>query len=215
MISKVKKSFRLIPYGYALKMNLIGGVLVFLLGLAGLCTGSLQAILSASIFMVLGPLVLLQVAGSLLYSGVIAASPRRRVVEIVLGDVLSVIASVIGYATVAGYIYLNQEVIERPAGNMILASICMAICVIYFGVAFKLYAVGSILFFIFVLGGYGLGLLLLEWMEFKISLASASVIGFLIMVFGVVLSSMFRRLLYKRSLSARACGEGLRKAMQS
>lgn len=215
MINEIKKGFRLIPYGYAIKMNLICGVVIMLLGLAALSMDSRNEIFTASIFIILGPLVSLQVAGSHLYSGLVAASPRRRLVDIVLGDVLSVIASLIGYLVIVGYIFLNKGAIEHPAESMILAGVCMAICVIYFGVALKCYLVGSILYFIGVIGGYLVGSVFLEVTEIEFSLAGGSVVSFLIMVLGVVLSSVLRRLLYKRRLSPTACGTGLKKAMQS
>jgi len=214
MINEIKKSFRLIPYGYGVKMNLICGVIFFLIGLAELSTGSQLAVFSASVFIILGPIVCLQLASTLLYSGIVASSPRRRVVEIGLGDAVSAGATLIGYLVVTGYTFLNREMIENPMENLILASICMAVSVIYFGVAFKIYLIGSILYFISIIGAFGLEIAFFEITEIEFSFANASVISFLIVVLGVVLSSVLRRLLYKRRLSPMACGAALRKAMQ-
>lgn len=215
MINEIKKCLRLIPYGYGVKMNLILGLIVFLLGLAELLADSPAITFSASVFVTLGCLACLQITSSLLYSGIVAASPKRRALDIGIGDATAVGASVIGYLTVNGYIFLHRESFERAGENMILASLCMAISVLYFAVAYKIYLVGSILYAIAIFGCYGLVAVFFEVSEVECSMTVALVISVLIMVLGVVLSSLCRRLLYKRRLSPMACGAALRKAMQS
>lgn len=215
MINEIKKCLRLIPYGHGIKMNLILGVIVFLLGLAELHVDSPAVILPASVFVVLGCLACLQITSSLLYSGIVAASPKRRALDIGIGDAVSVGSSLIGYLTVIGYIFLNRENFESAGEDMILASICMAICVIYFAVAYKIYLVGSIIYAITIFGCYGLGIIFFKYTEVECSMTVARVSSFLIMVLGVLLAAVCRRLLYKNRLSAMACGTALRKAMQS
>lgn len=215
MINEIKKCFRLITYGYGIKMNLICGAIVFLVGLVELSIGSYLTVFSASVFIILGPVMCLQLACTLLYSGIVASSPRRRALEIGLGDAVNVGASLIGYLVITGYTFWKKEVMEAPAESLILASICMAITVIYFGVCYKIYLLGSILYFISIIAGYIVAVIFFAITEMKFSVASASVISFLIVAVGVVLSSVLRRLLYKRRLSPMACGAGFRKAMQS
>jgi len=214
MINEIKKSFQLIRYGYGMKMNLIGGILILVIGILLLWTGNQGTALGAILFVFLGPMMCVQTSCTLLCSGMVTASPRKREIEILLSDIISAVSALVGYLTIEIYTLYAKELFWDRFENMVMLCMCVAVSTIYFGFAYKYYLVSSILYAVLVFASYIFGIVFFELTEIEINFAVGSVVGFVIVVIGVVLSSVVKRLAYKKTVSVWACGASLRKAMQ-
>lgn len=218
MMKKIRSGFKLILHGHGVKLNLIGGVLFWLLGGLMLWLPFEGMKLAAILYVMLGPLMLVQVAYTLLYSGIVAASPKRKLIEITIPDWVSVGAVVLSYVIVLISTVINEKTgmvsVQESLESMLHSAGAMALVLIYYGLAYKYYWLGIILFTVTFLAGHIGGIVFFELVDPPLTLLSTSLISLIIVTMGVVLSSLIRRGVYKKALSPMAVGSTLRKALQ-
>lgn len=217
MMKEIKRVFQLILYGHGVKLNLIGGVLFWLLGVFMFWVPFAEMKFAAILYVMLGPLMLVQVAYTLLYSGIVAASPRRKLIEIAIPDWVAVGAVAISYVIVLINTAFNGNMIIQGRDkleSMLLCAGAMALVLIYYGWAYKYYWLSTILFFVTLVVGDMAGIVFFELVDFPLTFLSASLIGLAILAVGLALSSLIRRGVYKKALSPMAVGATLRKALQ-
>lgn len=218
MIAEIKRGIRLIRYGYGVKLNLIGGILLCIIGLVICCVASDSFIMIGVLYMMLGPFMAVQVMYTLLYAGLVGASPRRRGIEILIADWIDIITGFIGYVVfmVATVVRVNMapEQAQNIMQGILLGSVGSAMVFICFGVCYKYYWQSMILFFIVYFMVYGFGMALINIAQVTLNMAWTAGGSLLFIAAGVFLSCVLRRLVYKKSLSPMACGTSLRKAMQ-
>lgn len=218
MITEIKRGMKLIRYGYGTKWNWIGGVLLWLLGIGICCLAHDGFMVIGTLYMMLGPMMVMQVMYSLLYSNLVGASPRRRGIEIIIADWINIISGFIGYLVfmIVAVVRVNgaPEQAQDIMTGVILGSLGAAAAYICFGACYKYYWQSMILFFVVFFFIYGAGMVIMNIMQFTLTMAWTAGFSLVFIAVGVFLSCVLRRLLYKKTLSPTACGTSLRKAMQ-
>lgn len=220
MIAEIKRGIKLIRYGYGVKRNLIGGMLLCILGIGMCCVANDSFIIIGALYMMLGPIMIIQVMYSLLYSNMVGASPRRRGIEILIADWIHILTGAIGYIVfmIVAVVRVNgaPDKAQNIMQGIILASVGIAAVFVCFGACYKYYWQSMILFFIVFFSVYGVGMIIMRAIQlhFTLTMAWTAGVSLAFIAAGVFLSCVLRRLVYKKVLSPTACGTGLRKAMQ-
>ncbi len=218
MMTEIKRGLKLMRYGYGVKQCLVGGILIYLSGILVCCIADDSFIMVGILYMMLGPIMLVQVMYSLLYSGFVGASPRRRGIEILIADGINIITGLMGYLLlmIVAVVRVNnapeqaQDIMEW----IVLGSMGITAVFICFGACYKYYWQSMVLFFIVFFAVYGGGMVFLNLMQITFHMAWTAGISLVLISAGVFLSCVMRRLVYRKSMSPSACGTGLRKAMQ-
>lgn len=96
MIKSFRKQIKLIKYGSNIKSSIAAAALFFLLGLLFLIMDS-EGFVIGSLYIFAGLLMLLQVYNTLLSIGMVTASPKRRMLETWLIDILGLLTGICYY----------------------------------------------------------------------------------------------------------------------
>ncbi|MGN0153902.1 MAG: hypothetical protein ACI4A3_05585 [Lachnospiraceae bacterium] len=210
---------RLVKYGYNLKSSIACAVIFFGVGIL-FCVVEIDMFAMGGLYIVLGPLMLVQIIYTGLMAGMALSSPRRRFIEIQLQDGLQILVGVLGYLLVvliaAIKVYQGHSTLElsKVYGQMVLyTGIMTGVLLVYMGIVYKYFLVSLILF----MGGFSFvytGL----WGEMikithSVNMISGTLLGLLFVLIGEVLSAVMRRILYKKPLNKYAMGMALRKQM--
>lgn len=216
-MAEIKKGIKLIRYGYALKLNSITALFFLVIGVLMLCIGE-SGILLAAIYILLAPTMLIQLESTLLYSGMAAASPERRMLEIYFPDFMTIITGVLGcMITIGGSLFWankRPESAESCTGTMLVSSIVVAIMLIYFGAAYKYFITSVLMFCLGLVIGISGGVITWRLASEYFTMAGAVIACLVIIAVGIVISGLLRRLFYRKQISPLAGGFSLRKAMQ-
>lgn len=212
MIDRIKTGFKMIPYGHNFKSMTALGIAFYVLGLAMLFLSE-DMFFIASIYMVLGPMYIIQVSALLECSTLIASSPKRNIFYMTLTDCISIISVVVNYVIIYIYMYMNlrnhPEAETLYATRLVLFGIATFILVIYMGVAFKKFILSFLFFFIGFFTVYTFGERFL--LPYKISFANATLISMAIGASGIVVGHVLRRILKKAPIQNISVSRSLRK----
>lgn len=218
MIAEIKRGIKLIRYGYGVKANLIGGAILCIVGILMCCLANNNLIMIGTLYIVLGPIMIIQVMYTFLYSGLVGASPRRRGIEILIADWINIITGFIGYVVFMVVTIVRVNAAPEQAQNImqgtLLGSVGSAAAFICFGVCYKYYWQSMILFFVVFFSVYAGGMVIMNIAQVTLNMAWTAGGSLVFIAAGVFLSCVLRRLVYKKGLSPTACGTSLRKAMQ-
>lgn len=217
MMAEIKKGLKLIRYGYGLKTNLSMGILFLIVGILMLgCDGTYPML--GIIYILLAPTMLIQLESTLLYSGMTAASSKRRLLEIVLPEFLTIIIGVLGCVAVVGvgwfWADVRQESTDACMEIMLGSGLLVAILLIYFGSAYKYFIVSVILVVIAMIIGMGSGVVIVKLVGEKLNMLTVSMLCIAFIIIGIVISCCLRRVCYRKQISLMAAGMYLRKALQ-
>ncbi len=220
MMEEIKRGCKLIRYGYGLGLNCLLTVFLLVLGILNVCLGSYdggaEAIGICNICM--APMLLLNLQQSLIVSGMAAASARRKVLEIFLPDLFTVLSGVFGYVVVlvAGYCRGAESAWAKisSAEIMIIYSVIAAIILIYFAACYKYYWSSVIVFVLAIVIVEFIAGIVVSMTQSSISKMTAAVLSLGIIVLGGILSGLLRRAFYRKKISPLAVGASLMKAMQ-
>lgn len=217
MIHEFRMQLKLIRYGSNLKSSIGAAVFFFLIGMLFLIMDT-DFFVIGSIYIFFGPLMLLQVENTLLSCGSVTASPRRRILETWLPDILGFILGICCYvflliiAFIRVYftmVALHYEEFPQQYGKALLfAGLMGGWILIYCGVAWKSFLISVVAF------GSGFYVILHIFNEaMVIDLGFGALTGFLAVVLGAVFAGILRRLFYKKPISKYSMGANLRKQM--
>lgn len=218
MMSDFKRSLKMFRYGYALKSSILACVLFAVLGIATLCLHSDQSALAGIVYIICGALMPMQVHYYLLYANIVSASPRRKLLELTIPNVISAISGILGYAalligTIAHMNTVTQDA-ESNLGILFLGGLIIAALLMCFGAAYKYFVLSMLFFFFIFIVLYGGGVVVLRMWNLNLDIYEAAGISLLFVVVGIALSCVLRSVFYKKPLSKIAAGASLRKAMQ-
>ena len=217
MMTEIKKSLKLLKYGYQIKTNLITGLIFLALGLVWLFTNSGYICILAICYFLLVPLFSVQVSCSMLFSNMILSSTMRKTLDGAFPNMLGALASVFAFGMTYVGLLVNPQMrtgTVADSGNMVItAGIVIAGVMLYYGFAFKFFVGGTVAFCIAYLVAGGGCAFLVEAAK-PTSLLTGSIIGLLIAVAGNVLSCIIRAAVYKYSMDPLAGGNSLRKALK-
>ena len=218
MTTDLKTVFKLLKYTFQLKTNCVSATIITILGfLFLLAAPDTTLFMLGGFYLALGPLCILQMQFTLLYSNLGKSSPKARMLEISSIDVLSAVSILICYTFVAIYITMRHGIApaDFPITYLFTTGIMYAALLIYFSLAYKTYVFGIILLVISTITVFRFSIFLvkIEIMESHLSTFTGSLLGYGCVFIGLLLSGLLRRLVYKRPLSKIAAGAKLRKQM--
>ena len=215
MMSSLKRAFKLIKYGFQFKLNCVFAIAITLLSILLLILDDYSFPMSIFYF-TLGPMFILQIQLSLLYSGVGRSSPLAHTIEVELADILSAVTGVATYVIYACYTLIRNLVAPKEyyPVNLIMAGIVVGELLLYFSTAYKAFLLSIFLCIIgfmavqpFQAGEYFYSLIVNK----VPGAAGSAAIGLLFTIIGVLLAGLLRRLLYRFPLSKLAGGSKLSK----
>ena len=217
MMSDLKKCLKLCKYGYQFKTNIITGLFFLILGLLFLFLSSGFNVCLAAAYLLLGPSILVQVTYCMLFSDLLASSSLHRVVDGAFPNIVGIIASLFAFGMIYAGLLVNPKLRTGSlgdSGNIVIgAGLVIAVVIIFCGVSFKFFVTGTAVFTLMFIGAMAGCGILTEGPK-TTDLLTGSIIGFLIVVAGNVLSCILRMAVYKCALSPHAGGNSLRKAMK-
>ncbi|MDE6761936.1 MAG: hypothetical protein K2J90_14865 [Lachnospiraceae bacterium] len=213
MTRELKVSLKMMKYGNNIKSNIGCGALFFLLGIVFVVRGGMETggIVLGSTYIFLSVMMIKQIAYSLHFVGLVASSPRKKIIEIYMLDVLDFISGMICYVILLMMVWIqNQFAVEQnvQCGNaLVFAGLEGGLILVYQAASIKSFLLSSV--------GYVMGfciiLMNMDRVIFSISPTGGAVTGFLFVLLGVVLAGVLRRLIYRKPLSRYAVGQDLRK----
>lgn len=216
MISEWKRCLKMIKYGYNVKSSAVVAVIFFVVGIL-FCIVDPHMSTMGGLYVVMGPMMLVQVSYTSLMAGLSLSSPRRRFMEIQLQDGLQLLVGILGYLLVVLIAVIVNGLAPEQSTNYTMSILCTGmitgILIAYLGVVYKYFVLSLILF----IGGFmfvyiGLWDTMVEEMP-SINLAGAVFFGLLFILLGEVLGGIFRRVFYRKPLSKYSLGAALRKQM--
>lgn len=217
MMAEIKRGMKMIRYGYGLKINLAVAALFFVVGVLMLFVGE-SGLMLGSLYILLAPTMLIQLEYSLLYSGMVAASSQRRLLEIVLPDFLTAVTGVLGYVVVVGaacfWANARPENTTACMESMLASGIMIAIMLIYFGTAYKFFFTSVLMFCLGLVIGISGGIVTIRLVGEYFTMFTVSLLCLVFVVVGLLISCWLRRVFYRKQISPMAGGMSLRKAMQ-
>lgn len=224
MIAKMKKSLKLLKYGYHFGYNMGGMVLVLAI------VALLYAVafwLSADLFIFI--LIMLYVAiampsqirEDLLHSQMVSASPFRRFFEISFGDAYGFFNGIVAYVIhgVLLLLFYDKAAFGGDSVTVLLVSagFCMGFMTASYAVINKTFWAGVLVYFVI---GFVSALCSSVLSDLENSKAlvlnggGAFVLGLCLVLIGSLLAIWLRRLVYKKPYSRMSTNEELRRAMQ-
>ena len=227
MMNEMKKACKLIKYGFNLKMNVGFGIIFMIFGIIFSILGSMmssanhmQPAMFSTMYMFLGPLMIVQVLYTLLYSKMAKSSPRNYTLEVTAPNIFSTIIGIFTYlvSIIGAWIGMkvSPDLAEGYYSVIINSGMLLVIMILYFGVCYKYFVLGTIGFVIGFLVIYrGLSGYIFEYgLPFKLNFVNSSLISGVIVAVGIILSCILRKLLYKKPVSKLSAGAYLKKAME-
>lgn len=228
MITEMKQGLRLIRYGYGFKLNL--GIAVFFLafgiffsvvGVIGMFIGTEGVsigVLVGFYYVMLAPTMLIQIQYTLLYSGMVTSSAKRRLLEIILPDFLTIVSGGLGYIFMVTVIVvvenIRPEQVQFWIDEMVVVGTLACIMLIYFGAAYKFFWTSGLMLVVGIVIGVVGGMIIAKLLSGYLNLLTASLLSLVFVVVGILISAFLRRLFYKKQISPMAGGMSLRKAMR-
>lgn len=211
MMSNWKIGFKLIRYAYQVKLNIVCAASFFILGIISMCIGDAFFIVLGALWSLLGLLFLNQLLFYLEYAGMIASSPKRTALSFSAQDVVVVVGSILVYVIIVVIEEMKAHIFLRTDEpySLFIAFLMMFWILLYIGIAYRLFILATILFC--CASGFSpmVGLI---WPQIaSLQTAEVYVIGFVLVLVGIVLNCIIRRVLYRMPLSKLAAGAGLRK----
>lgn len=213
MMRDWKTGLKMIRYAYQFKLNLAVAVMFIVLGVVGLYFKGAYLV-TGGCWLLLGLSYMTQPMFNMIFAGSVAVSPKRKSLSLYTPDVITILAGVITYPVVVG---ISWSVRPENADDllfrqfMLSAFVVMFLALVYMGVAYHLFILGTFLFGILTACGGMLSCIAINVLSLE--LEQIYVIGLVLIVAGVVLNCIERRLLYRRPLSKFALGAALRKRM--
>lgn len=219
MIKNFRKQIKLIKYGGDKKSSIAAAALFFLLGILFLVMMDSEGLIMGSLYIFSGLLMLLQVYNTLLSIGMVTASPKRRMLETWLIDILGLLTGICYYIFLLIIamikIHVADEADKQQYGIAFLfAGILGGWVLVYCGAAWKSFLISVITFsvgFFIIFSKYNE--IIANDKAMPVNLGIGAILGFLAIVLGAVLGGIIRRLLYKKPMSKYAMGANLRKQM--
>lgn len=220
MLKDIKLGFKLLKYSYSFKMNVGLSIFFLVIGSLMMLVG-VDSFVFGGVYCYIGIVIVLQMSYSLLFVQVVSASYTRKMLEITFPNFISLFGSILWFLilTVLTKVFscVRPQLEAEYSAALVLCSIFMIICMLYYGGCYKYFVVGTVLFSItfmvaYIWGRYNLLLLLTKMVGTDLPVAFG--IGLVIILIGWAISCLLRKLLYKKQISPWAMGSNLRKAMQ-
>lgn len=207
MTDELKRQMKLIKYGRDFKLSIVVMILFVLLGIFAVVM-DLGGIVQGSMEIFFGIVCLLQMEYGLMSAGLCASSPNRRVLEIWLPDLSGLVWGVLGYAVL--FVFAMIEISSAPGDDeirqlcgrqLLFAGMMGAAVIIYGSMAYKSTLISLIIYILAFCA-----ILFCSDMDIGVDLTVGALLGLCMILAGVVLAGVLRRLLYRKPLNRSATG---------
>lgn len=216
MTGELKRGIKLIKYGFNLKSSILIAVLFFIMGIVISIMDPKVSLLGGT-YIMLGPLMSVQIVSTLICANSVAASSYKRVLEIWIPNLAAFLSIVFGYSfiIVITVLKIHKTPLLETDGLRNLVCMGMLACVlgIYMSTAYKSFFVSIFLFTIAFVSVYFSADILLKITQIHLTILSAALLGFGFILLGSVLSFMLSKAFYKKPISKYAVGGAFRKYM--
>lgn len=216
MTGELKRGIKLIKYGFNLKSSILTAVLFFIMGIVISIMNPKVSLLGGT-YIMLGPLMSVQIVFTLMCANSVAASSYKRVLEIWIPNLAGFLSIVFGYSfiIVITALKIRKTPLLETDGLRNLVCIGVIACVlgIYMSTAYKNFFVSIFLFVVEYIFVYFFADILLKITKIHLTILSAALIGFGFIILGSILSFMLSKAFYKKPVSKYAVGGALRKYM--
>lgn len=189
-----KDSFRLLKYGYLLKTNIGVGIFCFVLGIMFFRMGEGSSIIG-SVYIALAGVYFSQFPASMEPIGLIASSPKRRMIGIHLPNIMACAGFLFTYLVIR--ILLNT--ITIPGSTLFLVYLILFALQIYISMVNRALLITSVLFACFNLACVTF-FTALQWI-LRLDITFSNRVGTLLLIAGAVLGSILRKLVYPLPVS--------------
>ena len=211
MITEWKRCAKLIKYGYNLKSSLAGAAIFFVWGIV-MCVGTTDMFSMGGMYMVLGPMFMIQCIYTSLSAGLSLSSPRRRFIETWFHDGLQLLIGLLGYALVILIAIIKitsthyaAEEITVYGQAILFTGMITGVLMIYMGIVYKTFLFGIILFtgsFAFIYAGLSNGMFNGMFGALQsVTMVNGTLFGLLFIAIGAIISGILRRVLYRKPFS--------------
>lgn len=219
MTANLKTAFKLLKYGFQLKTNCASAIIITVIGtLLVLAAHDATLFIMGAFYLALGPMCILQIQMTLLYSNIAKSSPKARMLEVQTCDCLSTIMMLVCYTFISIYTIIRHQTSPEKFSPWypLATGVMFAVLLIYFCVCYKLYFVGIFILMPCTIFVFGFLTFLVETTLFKITtipIGASCILGYVCIFIGLLLAGLLRRWLYKLPLSKMAGGSKLRKQL--
>ncbi len=227
MIDKWKKTLRLLRYSYKFKWNLWVGVLYLAIAVIAFWSGlrnEARDLMFSMTFLFLWMNVGLQLKDNLMFSSMIQASPRKRMLDITLSDVYVCLGCFTTYLIEGGIFvgYMQHHGVERLGGlsiatTLLLAAFLLMSLSFYMGIFNKYFFLSVFLWTLAVMMIFGMSnISSIDALDGLVQgdPIRAFIIGLGLVALSGIGSCILRRLLYKKPISKYSGSSNVYKSMQ-
>lgn len=216
MMNELKSCFKLLKYSHQAALNIVLGIAFFLFGIVENIAMSNMGF--EIIFLVMMPIFLCQMSYCLVYMGMVSTSARKRVLAVVLPDV--VCAAGVAFGIIVWFVcwavrekvmknsnlfFIRMETEHGLGTSLLLIGVVCCLLMLYMAACYKYYVASTICFALGMSVFGGASVFISD--KVKLTNIQGALVLFLLYVLGVVLSGALRRLLYRRPISKLAVGK--------
>lgn len=221
MIKQLKLGLQMLRYAFGSKTCAVMGVIFLTIGILLKFLPINASAMGATgvLFISINGMWTMQLVSSLGVSSMVRSSHWAKAMETSIPTLVGFVSFLATYLLIfcLNLPYLSnagEEKMEIMMGKMILAGTLSFILMVYSGIAYKFFVVGSILFLaVFYLGGLNMPFTFISGLSLSINFGQATLIGFLEIVLGALAQYGISCLLYKRPLTKNAQMRQLQKSM--
>lgn len=151
MIRDMKLGIQLLKYGHGAKMSFVAGIIMTVFGVLYSILGILaRSNFPGGYFILLSALLLVQLLYTISAASLVAASPARKRLQTKVPAMLSTAAMLVGHLINVVSLGIFARVIPRAMGNVcgmiIITALLMGFVMVYAGIVYKLFALGTVVF---------------------------------------------------------------------
>lgn len=221
MISNLKLGFKIMKYGHAAKLSIIGAIAMAVFGLV-FCAISIMADVSfpGGYFLMFATLLLMQLSSTVNAANLVQTSPMKKKLQTSVPALLSTLMMLAAYlfnvVVAAVMTCANPEALEPFCTQMMITAVLMGVVMLYYGAVFKYFVASTMFFFIVIypclmsgMGGellWGIVPFTGTWGNFVL----AAVTGLAIILVCGAGQYLISLAVYKAPISKRALGARLR-----
>ena len=163
MISDLKMGFKILKFGHGRIANLAGSMIaillgVFMYGISGVLSGSFPSTLPGGYFFMMAEVFVIQLYYSVNISNMVQASPAKKRLMTSVPTALSTFCILMGYGVTLLCIGVvscfRPEMLKAACIQIVFTAGVMGVVLIYSGVVYKYFVVGTVLFFAAFLSFY-------------------------------------------------------------
>lgn len=207
-VKRIKTNLSLLKYGYHFELNILGAILCFV-------TGALQLIFINYVpFALMSSVFIINIACTMEISGVIKSSPKFKSFYFGIQRIVNIVGCLL-YFTILFVIKFIQagsfEKLQLVMGNeLVIAGIFYIIVIFYMSLAFKIFFVTTVIFFVIY---FGFSYVYVAFIDniFNFTMKQGMLIAFICVIVGMLLSEFLKRATYNRPLSKYSLGSSVRK----